>query len=126
MKMLKVCNQLRIGRVGEEEHHSKCLHEISMSEDNNAAAWFSGHEPMDRTSGTIEKRDERLGFGPVGECGVFPLPVRDGVGLAVQFAHAPVERRVEKAELLDRPLFDGHFWEPLPRRLSGLLRTQKW
>jgi hypothetical protein len=55
MKALKVCHQLGVRGVGEEQHQPKCLHKESMSKDDDATTGVAAGEPADCFAGTIEK-----------------------------------------------------------------------
>ncbi len=83
MKALKVCHQLGVSGVGEEQYQPECLHEKPMSKDDDATTGVATDEPTDCFAGTIEKKSERLGVGAVAVCGVFPLPVGGDVGFAI-------------------------------------------
>ncbi len=87
---------------------------------------FLADEPADCFAGTIEKRVKGFGSGTVdvgADLGAASKSEMCGSRSASLVLLC--ERRLEKGELLDRPLFDGNIREPLAQRLGGLLRAQK-
>jgi hypothetical protein len=126
MKALKVCHQLRIGCIGKKKHQPEGLHEISVSEKDDAAAGVRAHQPTYRFARTVEKLRKRLGARSIDERMVSPLPVGQDMRVAVLFAGVPVARGIEKGELLDGPLLDRNIGEALSQRFGGLLCAQEW
>src|SRR5271170_4952453 len=126
MKALKVCHQLGIGRIGEQKRQPERLHEISMTEKDDAATGARAHQSTYRFARSVEKLRKRLGARSIDERMVSPLPVGQDMRVALLFAGAPVARRIEKGELLDGPLLDRNIGEALSQRLGGLLCAQEW